>query len=190
MDDPKWSYNGLLPYFRKIEHYHTTRVDANEHGYDGPIYTQAASSRKYPLRDQIKITWASVGMAYVSDANSGSPQGLGELVENRRDGMRQLASAVYPLVGVRVITQGPVRRVLFEKKENIIVTTGVELADERVYWVNREVFTCAGAYRTPQVLLLSGIGPVKDLSDIGVAQVVDAPLAGRNLHDLLSVAQW
>ena len=192
VNDSKWSYKGLLPYFRKIENYHTSDLDVKEHGYEGPVHTQSVSStgREYPLRDQLKAAWKAAGVAQIADANSGFPQGLGELVENRRDGKRQLASTVYSLAGVHVMTETLVKRILVETRGSDKVATGVQLADSKIYLVNKEVILSAGAYRTPQVLLLSGIGPAKDLNAHGIPQVIDAPHVGQGLHDHMSVAQY
>jgi choline dehydrogenase-like flavoprotein len=66
--------------------------------------------------------------------------------------------------------------------------TGVELADGTVIKAKKEVLLAAGAYRTPQILLLSGIGAVKDLK--GITQTLDLPGVGDNLHDHMSVSQW
>ena len=192
MQDPKWSYTGLLPYFRKIEHYHTSSVDPDQHGSDGPIYTQSVSStgRDYPLREPLKSAWASAGVTHVADANSGCPQGVGELVENRHDGARQLASIIYPLAGVRVMTNSLVKRVLVENQGTKKLAVGIELADNQMFRARKEVILSAGTYRTPQILLLSGIGPIDHLTALGIEQTVDAPHVGRNFHDHMMVNQW
>jgi len=192
VDDSKWSYEGFLPYFRKTEHYHDPAANLKEHGLEGPIHTASVTSsgRKYPLRQQVQEAWAAVGVQEISDANSGSPQGLGELVENRRDGMRQLASTVFPLTGVQLMTETLVKHVLIEDLEGKKTATGVELANGRKITANREVILSAGAYRTPQVLLLSGIGPSSELSCHSIPQVVDAPDVGKTFHDHKAVSQW
>jgi choline dehydrogenase-like flavoprotein len=97
----------MLPYFRKTEHHHNPNANPKEHGHDGGMYTcsNTSTGRKYPLRQMVKAAWESIGLKEIPDANSGSPQGFNELVENRRDGLRQLASEVYPLNGVQVMTE-------------------------------------------------------------------------------------
>ncbi|MCJ1402321.1 hypothetical protein MMC11_005541 [Xylographa trunciseda] len=188
--DQRWSYKGFLPYFRKTEHYHNI-ANLNEHGDAGPIYTQSitSSGRIYPLREQVQGAWASAGVKGISDANSGSPQGLSQLVENRRDGLRQLASVLYPLAGVQVMTNALVKLVMLQRQHNRLKAVGVELADESIYTANKMVILSAGAYRTPQILLLSGIGPAAELALHCIPQRVDAPDVGRNFHDHFSVAQ-
>ncbi|PQE30232.1 glucose dehydrogenase protein [Rutstroemia sp. NJR-2017a WRK4] len=191
VNDPRWSYKGLLPYFRKTENYHKPGLNT-QHGYEGPLYTQSVSTtrRDYPLREKVRKAWESIGVNYNSDANSGSPQGLGELVENRKDGQRQLASSAFPLNGVKVMASTLVARVLIDSHGATPRATGVELADGSKIAAAKEVIVSAGAYRTPQILLLSGIGPSKELAAHDIQQVVDAPYVGKNLHDHMSVAQW
>ncbi|KAM3072432.1 hypothetical protein ACMFMG_009233 [Clarireedia jacksonii] len=186
--DKEWNYQGLLPYFRKVERYHNA---SDEHGSDGPNYTQSVTSsgRKYPLREAVKSAWEEAGVRHIADANSGSPLGIGELVENRRNGIRQVASTTYPLEGVNLMLNTLVKRVLVEDDGNGNKTaTGVELADGTVIKAKKEVLLAAGAYRTPQILLLSGIGAAKDLK--GITQTHDLPGVGENFHDHMSVSQW
>ncbi|CAG8977005.1 hypothetical protein HYALB_00012857 [Hymenoscyphus albidus] len=191
VDDPRWSYDGLPPYFRRTEHYHKLGLDT-QHGYEGPLYTQSVSStgREYPLRDTLRKAWESNGMKYNEDANSGSPQGLSELVENRKDGQRQVASTTYSLTGVEVMTSTTVAHVLFDTQCTKPKATAVELVDGSKIVTTKEIVISCGAFRTPQILLLSGIGPKEHLSSHGIHQIIDAPHVGQNLHDHMSVGQW
>ena len=161
-----------------------------EHGYEGPVHTQSVSStgRDYPLRGQVKAAWQDAGVTQVADTNSGFPQGLGEVVENRRHGKRQLASTIYSLAGVHVMTNTLVKRVLVVTRGSEQVATGVQLGDSQTYLANQEFILSAGAYRTPQILLLSGIGLAKDLDTHGIPQIINAPYVGQGLHDQMSVS--
>lgn len=116
--------------------------------------------------------------------------GLAEMVENWRDGKRQLASQAYGLSGVHVLTETLVHRVLLDERDGKKVATGVQLADGRTIKASKETIVSAGAYRTPQVLMLSGIGPADVLAAQGIPQLVDAPEVGRNFHDHLALCQW
>jgi choline dehydrogenase-like flavoprotein len=152
--DLSWSYDGLLPYFKRSEKHFDPKGDAEQHGFDGPVRTASvsASGRKFPLREDVMKLWGNLeGMRYVEDANGGSPQGIAELVENWADGKRQVASEVYGLGGVEVVTGTLVRRVVFEGT----MAVGVEFESGVVRKAKRggQVVVCAGAYRTPQVLL-------------------------------------
>ena len=88
------------------------------------------------------------------------------------------------------MTETLVRRILVEERNGNKIAVGVELADGRTLTAKREVILCAGAYRTPQVLMLSGIGPAAQLAKHGTKQIMDLPDVGRNLHDHLSVIQF
>ena len=143
------------------------------------------SGRKYPLRETILQAWKRLGLKEIEDANNGSPQGVAELVENRRDGLRQLTSHVYPLNGVHLLTETMVKRITLTDGPHGKVATGVELTDARQLYVKigGEVLLCGGSYRSPQVLMLSGIGPKDELAKHNIPQQVDSPWVGRNFHD-------
>ncbi|KAI9036834.1 GMC family oxidoreductase [Aspergillus affinis] len=196
--DASWGYDGLLPYFKRSE----TKLPFGEadeatHGKDGPIHniTASASSaeRKYPLKEPLRAAWERVGVSVVADANAGKPLGLGELVENWNQGKRQLSSEAYglrQLQNVDIVTETLVQKVLTETRDGQLTASGVETVDGRTFTARREVIVSAGAYRTPQVLLLSGIGPREEIEAHGLTAVVDAPEVGRNFHDHFSFNQW
>lgn len=144
-----------------------------------------SSGRHYPLRETILNAWKHVGLKEIPDGNTGAPQGVAELVENRLDGLRQLTSAAYPLKGAHIMTETLVARILLSESKLGKVATGVELVDGRKMSVKAggEVLVCAGAYRSPQVLMLSGIGEKSILTQHGIEQQVDMPAVGRNFHD-------
>lgn len=189
--DNRWSYAGLLPYFKRCETHFDPRINPDQHGFNGPIYTASISSsgRKFPLRDTVLKIWEKLGLVQISDGNNGHPQGITELVENWRDGKRQIASEVYPLDGVQVLTDTLVRRIIVNNEK---VAVGVELANGETHMVkpNGQVILSAGAYRTPQVLLLSGIGDPDHLYKHKLSVVVDLPQVGKNLHDHLMVFRY
>ena len=91
--------------------------------------------------------------------------------------------------GVRVMTETLVNRVIIEKRDRSQVAIGVELANGEILSAKKEVIISAGAYRTPQVLLLSGIGPTEELRKHGIEQVANLPEVGFNLHDHMGVGQ-
>lgn len=89
----------------------------------------------------------------------------------------------YPLHGVKVLTNTVVHRVSFSST----TATGVELADSRKITARKEVIICASAYRTPQVLMLSSIGPSATLAEHGIPIVHESTQVGRNLHDYFAI---
>ncbi|KAF2499358.1 glucose dehydrogenase [Lophium mytilinum] len=191
--DSKWSYNGQLPYFRKMEHTYNASANPVQHGFVGPMWFASVSStgRNYPLRDTIKSAWGEAGLLPPADgdANDGTPIGLGELNENRKNGLRELASSAYPLGGVTVLTNTLVAKILISKVAGSLTATGVKLANGTTFSATRQVVLSAGAYRTPQLLMLSGVGPTAQLKKFGITQLVNAPAVGTGLadHMLLSL---
>lgn len=192
MDDQRWSYQNFLPFFVKSEHHHDSSADTTQHGFNGPVHTQTAltTGRDYPLCEQTEEAFAAIGINKIADANSGSPQGLARCTEAWKQGKRQLASQVYPLDQAEVLTETLVRRILVDEKHGELVAAAAELANGRLIKAKKEIVLCAGAYRTPQVLLLSGIGGRERLSSLGIKQVVDLPDVGMNLHDHFAVSQY
>lgn len=106
-----------------------------------------------------------------------------------RDGKRQLASQVYDLSNVQVLTETLVHRVLIEELNGIILAKGVQLAKgQRIY--AKEVIISVGAYRTLQVLMLSGIGSSVEFARHGIPTILDSLSVGQNFHDHLALCQW
>lgn len=189
--DERWSYDGLLPYFKRSEKHFDADSDSAQHGFDGPITTASVSSsgRKFPLRDTIFKLWSHLGLKHITDGNNGHPQGITDLVENWKDGKRQIASDTYPLAGVKVLTDAPVRRIIINDEK---VAVGVELASGEKHMVKQggQVVVSAGAYGTPKVLQLSGIGDPAQLSQHGITTTVDLPQVGTNLFDHLMLFRY
>jgi choline dehydrogenase-like flavoprotein len=184
--DERWDYAHLLKYFRKVQHHHDSAADPEVYGFDGPMYT-TAGDRYYPLRDPLETALRESGLKYNADANGGSPFGFSLLSENWRDGKRQPASLAYDLSKAKIFTEVVVKRIVFDVSTK--VASGIELLDGRVFHASKEVLICCGSIRTPQLLMLSGIGPVDHLSALSIPMVMDLPV-GQNLHDHLAVTLY
>jgi choline dehydrogenase-like flavoprotein len=168
--DKRWSYEGMRPWLEKAERYFGAK----------PISSDL--ERKYPLRNAVEAAWAEVGVEHADIAN-GSMNGIVEMKENSRDGLRQPSNTAYSLERVTVVTNASVNRVSFAGN----VANGVELKDGRFVQAKKEVILCAGAYRTPQILMLSGIGPADVLAAHDIPLVHSAPDVGQNLHDHFAI---
>ncbi|OCT49793.1 glucose dehydrogenase [Cladophialophora carrionii] len=175
--DSRWGYDGLLPYFEKIETDHITNV----------AVSKSSPNRKHPLRERVLQAWLDLRLENIDTANSGEPLGVGEFVENWRDGKRQLSSNAFELSKVTVMTETVVQKVVLEERTGSLTARGVQLHDGSQLSANKEVILSAGAYRTPQLLLLSGIGPAEDLQKVGIPVHLNLPAVGKNLHDHLLV---
>ncbi|KAI1140244.1 GMC oxidoreductase [Hypoxylon sp. FL0543] len=183
--DKRWSYEGLKPWFVKSESFYDRDADPGEHGFDGPMYVTSIAAaeegqRKYPLRETVKNAWAEIGVPHNVDRKNGASVGVNEMHENsNKKGTRQPANVVYPLNRVKVFTNTPVHKITFDGTK----ATGVELIDGRKVTARKEVIVSAGAYQTPKILMLSGIGPPADLAEHGIPLVHESPHVGQNLHD-------
>ena len=110
--------------------------------------------------------------------NNGSPNGVARMVENWYEASRQYAAICYNLKRVDVKTNTAISRILFSGTQAI----SVELTSGQRFTAVKEVIISCGALRTPQLLMLSGIGPAADLSKFFIHHIVDLPV-GQHLHD-------
>lgn len=202
-NDSRWSYDGLLPYFRSTESFWNNSTNSDQHGYNGPLNVEVPTTtgRVYPLRDAVFNSYEAVGIEALPglDANAGDNLGFGEIAENRRDGKRQIASKYYPLNGITVLTQSLVEKILLDVAKNNessssggnkVVATGVRLVNGTEFR-GKEIIASAGSYRTPQLLMLSGIGPAEVLSEYDIEQKLDVPEVGKGLADhLFLTTEW
>ncbi len=187
-----WGYADVLPYFKRAQH-HEDGADA-WNGEGGPLWVSRGAPGNPLYRAFIQAA-GQAGYPTTRDFNGRQQEGAGPYHLTIRDGARASAAACYlaPILKTRrnltIISNALTTRVLIENGE----ATGVEYAAARgkpaqKVMAKREVLVCAGAFQTPQVLLLSGIGPADDLNKLGVPVVLDAPEVGKNLQDHLDVS--
>ncbi|KAI4126442.1 MAG: hypothetical protein LQ338_003751 [Usnochroma carphineum] len=199
-----WDYAHLLPYFQRTERFDPTEkapLGLSPRGLDGPMRITSVSGsshkRRYPLGEPLCNAWAELGVQREAYGCTGRNQGLSEWLENWDNGRRQAAHQAYPLDGVQVLTGTPVARVLFANGVGASITrlptasetpkvTGVFLQDGREVQAQREVILCAGAIRSPIILMDSGIGPKSHLS---IPVVRDIPGVGANMIDHFALFQ-
>ncbi|MCJ1358220.1 MAG: hypothetical protein MMC33_008219 [Icmadophila ericetorum] len=185
--DNRWSYPGLLPFFRKSESYFDQTADPKEHGFEGPMHVTSVSAsdgqRKYPLREPIRTAWTELGIKHTTDS-SGSTSGISEFLENWHNGKRQPANLAYSLEGITVLSDATIHRIVFSKGLlGYHYASAVLLTDGRTFEARKEIIICCGTMRTPQLLMLSGIGPEDVLSRFDIPVIHKAPEVGKNLWD-------
>ena len=180
--DSRWSYRNLLPYFRRSEHHYDPEGDKEQYGFDGPIYT--TSRRVYPLGKSVHRAFAHAGFHDIPDTSAGV--GVTPWVENWKDGSRQHSSKACDLSHICVIASAVVTRVVFNDEK---AATGVELLDGRRLNAKQEVVVSCGAHKTPQLLMLSGIGPTDELKRLNIQPIVKSPAVGSNHFDHISLHQ-
>lgn len=180
-----WSYADVLPYFRKMER--SWRGASDLHGGDGPL-TVSPNATKWLLHDELMAAAKAAGHPLTDDIHAGDEEGVGkvELTIDRR-GRRASTYAAYLKPAMRrpnltVRTEALTRRVLTQGKR----ATGVEYRHDgalRTALAQREVILSGGSYNSPQLLMLSGIGPAAHLRDMGIALVHELPGVGQNLSE-------
>ena len=180
-----WSYAEVLPYFKKLED--SWRGEGTYHGKGGPVAVRPIDS-PHLLHDPMMATARAAGFAPTDDLAGEHPEGFarGEQSVDRR-GRRVSAATAYikPALGrknLEVRSGVLVRRVVFEGKRAV----GVELDTPdgpRVVRAGREVILSGGAYNSPHLLMLSGVGPAEQLKSHGIQVVHDSAGVGRNLQE-------
>ena len=183
-----WSYADCLPYFRAGE---TSERGANEwRGDSGPLGVSRAKLEN-PMFDAFLQAGETSGQGNSDDLNGFKPEGLARLDSTTRDGRRCSAAVAHlkPSLArpnLELVTHALVEQVLLDNKR----ATGVRFQHQgkvRVIRANREVILSCGAIKSPQVLMLSGIGPADELNRHGIPVRHEMPAVGQNLQDHLKI---
>ncbi|MBO9498836.1 MAG: GMC family oxidoreductase N-terminal domain-containing protein [Novosphingobium sp.] len=179
-----WGYDDVLPYFKKAET--NWRGAGPEHGGSGPL--DVTPMKTHPeLFPAFLETAGALGYPATDDFNVAQPEGFSIPDCTISHGRRHSTARAYlePAMmrpNLRVETGAQVRRILFEGKRAV----GVEYEQDgqiKVLRARREVLVSGGAFNSPQLLMLSGIGPAQHLKDMGIEVLHDLPGVGQNLQD-------
>lgn len=184
-----WSWASLMPYFRRVER--TEGIAHESQGTDGP---QSVEQQRDPRSHTRAFLDAAREAGHaVTAANLPEGQGFSQtMVSQRRGGRASTADAYLRPASkrrnLRVVTNALVRRVTFADGADVPRATGVYVEIDGITQhalARREVILSGGAINTPQLLMLSGIGPAEHLAEHGIPVLVDAPEVGENLQDHL-----
>jgi choline dehydrogenase len=183
-----WGYDDVLPYFKKAED--QQRGGDDYHGAGGPLPV-SDTRHPDPLSDAFIAAAVESGLPFNPDFNGATQEGVGLFQTTTRHGRRASTAVAYlrPALRrgqVRVETAALAQRVVFEGRRAV----GVEYKQHGVTYVaraRREVLVCSGAFNSPQLLQLSGIGPAALLQQHGIDVVMDAPGVGNDLQDHMQV---
>ena len=183
-----WSWDEVLPYFKRSEA--SDRGEDALHGAGGPLPVTAATIRN-PLCAAFMAAGREAGLAQTTDFNGPAPEGLGYFDSTRRGGRRQSTAVAFlrPAMkrkNLRVETRACASRVIFEGRRAVGVEYTQDGAVHRVR-AAREVILAGGVVNSPQLLMLSGVGPREALRELEIDVVHDSPDVGRNLQDHLDV---
>jgi choline dehydrogenase len=197
-----WSYDDVLPYFRKSEGLVVNDeipIDAAAHGTDGPLGVAVRSPVLSGARAFVDAAVASgIPLGDYNGRDRGGPAGLVSLLQTTtRGGKRSstyhafLEGEVEQRPNLTIITDAQVTRIVLEGEPGALRATGVEyLAGDgtsHVATARSEVVLSAGAVGSPQLLMVSGIGPREHLESLGITCQVDAPEVGQHLKDHLQL---
>ena len=181
----QWSYINLLPYFRKLET--DTDIQDDFHGSDGPVPVRRHKPENWlPLQHAFKAACLDGGYPETYDHNNPDATGFGPFPMNNPNGVRMSTALSYinpnrHRLNLTIRPNVLVRRILFEGQR----ATGVEVeSGGEIFRMEAEqIVLSAGAIASPQILMLSGVGPAEHLQEKGIAVVMDLPGVGKNLRD-------
>jgi choline dehydrogenase len=177
-----WSFDQVLPYFKKAET--NTRGADQWHGNNGPI-TVKPSRLDLPICDAFLAAAGEAGFRVVDDLNADVAEGFGRIDTNIANGRRASTALAYVQPARRrgnlaLLSEAVATRVVIEGARGVeILRCGVR----ETVWAEREIILCGGTVNSPQLLMLSGIGPADHLSSLGIPVALDAPEVGHNLQN-------
>ena len=197
-----WSYDEVLPYFKKSEGLASSGdivIDSDAHNTSGQLGVSVRSPVLLAAQQFVDAAVAAgIPRGDYNGRDRGGPDGVVSLLQTTtRDGKRAstyhafLEGSAEERPNLEVICHAQVTRVVLNGEGSALRATGVEYrtadGETKVVRAKREVLLSGGAVGSPQVLMLSGIGPRAELEAVGVACVLDAPEVGKHLKDHLQV---
>ena len=186
----QWSYLQTLPYFRKLET--DTDIRDDFHGASGPIPVRRHPPETWlPLQAAFYRACRDLGYPDDPDLNHPDATGVGPFPLNNPDGIRQSAALTYlnaarHRLNLTIRANCSVQRIRFE--HNRAVGVDVQSGGELFLVAGNEIILSGGAIASPQLLLLSGVGPAASLQPLGIAPVADLPGVGMNMKNHPSVS--
>ncbi|KAK3913201.1 Glucose dehydrogenase [FAD, quinone] [Frankliniella fusca] len=193
-----WGYADVLPYFKRSEDMRIPELqDSPYHGVGGPL-TVEYYKHYAGIADDFLAAGRELGVPINPDVNGASQLGLMRSHGTLREGLRCNTAKAFlrpasNRTNLHVSMDSTVLRVLLERGQEQggeVAATGVEFSKRGVVQrvrAAREVVLAAGAVQSPQLLMVSGVGPARHLREVGVPVVVDLPGVGENLQDHVGV---
>src|SRR5690242_12058268 len=179
-----WSSSDVLPYFKRAQH--QTRGSDEFHSTGGPLCV-SDTSEHHPICEAFIEGAMQLGYPRNDDFNGARQDGVGYHQTTTRNGKRCSTAVGYlhPVrsrANLRVVTGALAEKVLFEGRRAVGVSFR-EYGEPRTVRARREVILCGGAVNSPQLLLLSGVGPLEQLAQFGIPVVHHLAGVGQSLQD-------
>ncbi len=192
MGNTGWSYNEVLPYFRRSEDYE--RGASAYHGAGGPMHISGIRGLTHPICDNFLAGCDELGIPRTDDFNGAQMEGSGTWDFALRKGWRVSAATAFlrPAMGrpnLAVETHAHVTKIVIRDRE----ARGVEYIRQgrrHVAEARREVILCAGAINSPKLMLLSGVGDRQVLDQFGITTLLNQPCVGQGLQDHVAVSYY
>ena len=184
-----WSYADILPYFRRSET--NWRGQSKVHGDTGPLTTSRLNSLALPINKALLSAAKNENYEVIDDFADGTGEGFSAPDFTVHQGKRASTSARYlhPIKSrpnLQIITGALTTKILFNEDDETPQAIGVEFTvdgQQKTAYCNREIIVSAGAINSPQILMLSGIGPKDPLEKLGITSIHDLPGVGGNLQE-------
>ena len=183
LGNPGWGWKDVLPYFKKSEG--NTRGSDKLHGSDGPLgVTDCAANHE--ITDAFLEAGRQTQVKINDDFNGPEQEGIGKYQVTQKNGERCSAAAAYihphmDRPNLTIYTRTTARKIKFEGKRAVGVSLGGKHRGQIT--ATKEIILAGGAFNSPHLLMLSGIGPADHLMDHGIKVVHDSPEVGENLQD-------
>ncbi|KAG6445288.1 hypothetical protein O3G_MSEX003819 [Manduca sexta] len=193
-----WSPSVVEKYFHKLENLQNQELLNNHtisanYGHDGPVIVNKFNNSYGYINDNIFRSWEEIGIPNVLDINTAGG-GSGKTTVTASNGRRRSASTIYlpPEVvnrpNLSIIKNALATKIMINRETK--TAYGVEVDHKGVkktFYAKREVILSAGAINSPQLLLLSGVGPKEELEAHNIECIYDSPAVGKNMEDHITI---
>lgn len=188
LSSPDWAWQNMLPRFKKLEH--NQRGESTYHGGLGPLYVSDVPTHFAAAKCFVEAGVAA-GIPFNPDFNGSTLEGVGPfqftIHNNERWSVRKaFLQPARARNNLTVLTNSLVERVVFEHHDQVPKANGVQFRYKKRSYIataRREVILCGGAINSPQLLMLSGVGPAEHLAEFGIPVVANRSQVGQNLQE-------
>lgn len=191
MGNNGWSYDEVLPYFKKSEHNEQAdELDEDYHGVNGELNVTFAKKFKTPYAKAFVEAGEAIGIPRNTDYNGKQQKGIGYFQSTIKNEKRHSTAVAFlkPILdrsNLHVITRAHVNKVIVEGSRAVGVSYFQEGKSNEIAYAGKEIVLSAGAFNSPQILMLSGIADKTTLQDHSIEAVHHLPGVGQNLQDHL-----